>query len=362
MAAPTVEDLIQTFANGINRPEAAEEDYLPFAQARNFVYARTSGTTAQRPIGVPTGWTYYDTTEEEFVGWDGSAWISLAAGGGGLSAPESPGDDGKFAIASGGDIVWTAGSSLTVGVATYANGLRETSGPTTLTVGAVADGNLLQRSGTSFIGVSAAGLTVNHASTATSATSASLATVAAGLRFNATDLACSSTAPSAQQLLYRNGSSQIAGINASSLTVGSSQGLFFAANRATSASNPNAHDLIFHNASNQIAGIAPGDVMSRRTASNSSAAALTFTANALRTWNGSATPSFTVDSTGAVDGATIIIYFPASSITSITFDTDFDPTGTLAYAFDSASAAYELVVQWRAQGYVVASFRKVQLA
>jgi hypothetical protein len=52
---------------------------------------------------------------------------------------------------------------------TQARGLRETSGPTTLTLGAVADGQVLQRSGSTVVGawlalalsVSQAGAAVN---------------------------------------------------------------------------------------------------------------------------------------------------------------------------------------------------------
>jgi len=144
---------------------------------------------------------------------------------------------------------------------------------------------------------------------------------------------------------------------------GAATGLTFnVTTRNTSATVPTTNQLIVNNGSNVLAGITPGDVMARLTASNSSLAALVFTASARLTWNGSATPTFTVVTTSAIDGATRTIYFPAASLTSIAFDADLDPTGTLAYAFDDAAAAYELSVTWRVQGYVVSSFKKIQLA
>ena len=55
-----------------------------------------------------------------------------------------------------GDVTGTrVGSSMAATVAR----LTETSGPTTLTIGAVAEGQFLTRSGTTLIGASAGGLT-----------------------------------------------------------------------------------------------------------------------------------------------------------------------------------------------------------
>jgi hypothetical protein len=110
-----------------------------------------------------------------------------------------------------------------------------------------------------------------------------------------------------------------------------------------------------------VSGTAPGSIMARMTASNSSTTALTFSANQRLIWNGSTTPSFTYSSGSAIDGATITIFFPASlGLTSFTLSSDLDPTGTVAYAFDSGSAAYRFTAQYLADGpSIVCSLRKV---
>jgi hypothetical protein len=129
---------------------------------------------------------------------------------------------------------------------------------------------------------------------------------------------------------------------------------------ALSATAPTTNQLLAYSGS-QIIGLDPGSVMSRMTASNSSTTALTFSANQRLIWNGSTTPSFTFSSGSAVDGATITIFFPASlGLTTFTLSSDLDPTGTVAYAFDSGSAAYRLTAQYLADGpSIVCSLRKV---
>lgn len=62
---------------------------------------------------------------------------------------DSGGVSTEYALVSGGDL----GGTLSAPTVTQARGLRETAGPTTLTVGSVSDGQVLIRSGTSIIGV-----------------------------------------------------------------------------------------------------------------------------------------------------------------------------------------------------------------
>lgn len=75
--------------------------------------------------------------------------------------------------------------------------------------------------------------------------------------------------------------------------------------------------------------------------------------------SGSTSPSFTATATDAADGDLTTIYFPPGSISSITFDSKIDPSNTLAYVLDNPAAAYELVVAYRAPGYLVSTFTKV---
>jgi hypothetical protein len=152
-----IADILQTFVRGINRPAAEQIGYgVVTDEQQNLDYLRLGGTTAQRPAGAPAGWTYYDSTIENLVVFDGSVWTEIeggGGGGGGLAAPANPADNGKIAIAGSGDIVWTPPASVSVG---SASGVV-VSGPTTLGFGSCPDGQLLIRSGTNVVGVAALG-------------------------------------------------------------------------------------------------------------------------------------------------------------------------------------------------------------
>jgi hypothetical protein len=202
MAAPSVADLVQTFAKGITRPEADQSGWLPYASDLNFVYARATGTTSQRPVGVPAGWLYYDTTIPGFVGWDGASWVEVGGGGSDLAAPINITDDGKVAVGSAGDLTY------------------------------IDQGNLLRR----------------------------------------------------------------------------------------------------------------------KTSTNHSTAALTFTTNQVLLWNGSTTVSLTANFTGAVDGAEISLLFPAGSMNTFTLSADIDPTGLIDDTFTSNLVAWLLRLKYHACG------------
>jgi hypothetical protein len=135
---------------------------------------------------------------------------------------------------------------------------------------------------------------------------------------------------------------------------------FGVSTRNLSATAPTAFQVLTSDGSD-INGVSPGTIMARMTASNSSTAALVFSSNQRLIWNGSTTPSFTANLSGAADGATVTIFFPASlGLTTFTLSSDLDPTGTVAYAFDSGSAAYRLTAQYLADGpSIVCSLRKV---
>ena len=66
-----------------------------------------------------------------------------------LAAFDGAGAASEVALVSGGDL----GGTLAAPEVTQARGLRETAGPTTLTMGAVADGQILQRVGSTIVGV-----------------------------------------------------------------------------------------------------------------------------------------------------------------------------------------------------------------
>lgn len=81
----------------------------------------------------------------------GLAWTSAGHTGTAsrVAAFDGAGAASEVALVSGGDL----GGTLAAPEVTQARGLRETSGPTTLTMGSVADGQVLVRSGTTIIGV-----------------------------------------------------------------------------------------------------------------------------------------------------------------------------------------------------------------
>lgn len=92
-----------------------------------------------------------------------------------------------------------------------------------------------------------------------------------------------------------------------------------------------------------------------------SAQARTYATTVVQTWTGgSATPTFTYSAGSAVNGAEETILFPASTLTSIAFSADIDPTGALAYAFDDSAAAYVFHSKFIGAGpCILATFRKV---
>jgi hypothetical protein len=77
------------------------------------------------------------------------------------------------------------------------------------------------------------------------------------------------------------------------------------------------------------------------------------------TWAGGLNPSFTASTTGAVDNNVVTYFFPAGSISSITFSTDLDPSQSVAYTFDSSLDSYIVTFQFFATGpCFVTSMRK----
>lgn len=97
------------------------------------------------------------------------------------------------------------------------------------------------------------------------------------------------------------------------------------------------------------------------TPGTTNATARTFAANVMQVWtSGSATPTFTFSSGSAVNGVEEIIFFPASTLTSITLSSDLDPTGTVTYTFDDALSAYVLHMKYLGVGpCIVSTMRKV---
>jgi hypothetical protein len=90
-----------------------------------------------------------------------------------------------------------------------------------------------------------------------------------------------------------------------------------------------------------------------------SATARTLSTTTVQTWTGSSSPVFTYSS-GTARASTETIFFPASSLASITLSSDLDPTGTVAYTFDDSLAAYVLQLQYFEIGpCIVATMRKV---
>jgi hypothetical protein len=149
------------------------------------------------------------------------------------------------------------------------------------------------------------------------------------------------------------------------LPVGTSTAMAFGATRlANSATAPTANQVLVRNSSNEIAGLNPGLVMARLPSSNSSTTARGFTTNRRETWTGSTTPSFTFSNVAPIDGATETIYFPSTlGLTTFTLSSDLDPTGTVAYAFDGGASNYLLTMQYTVHasgGTITSSLRKVR--
>jgi len=70
----SVTTLISSFA-GVDPNKSIVADNLNEGALVSTVYPRRSGTTAQRPTNVLSGYTYYDTTTTSLVTWNGSSWV-----------------------------------------------------------------------------------------------------------------------------------------------------------------------------------------------------------------------------------------------------------------------------------------------
>lgn len=116
---------------GTSGTPSTSNRYVTDADARN--------TNARTP-------TTHAHSSHSGLGWTSAGHTGTAAR---LAAFDGAGAASEVALVSGGDL----GGSLAAPEVTQARGLRETAGPTTLTMGAVADGQILQRVGSTIVGV-----------------------------------------------------------------------------------------------------------------------------------------------------------------------------------------------------------------
>jgi hypothetical protein len=59
-------------------PPPSTSGLVPYPSGGDWVYARVGGTTAQRPVGVPEGWVYFDTEVDGAFQWGGGLWQPLS--------------------------------------------------------------------------------------------------------------------------------------------------------------------------------------------------------------------------------------------------------------------------------------------
>lgn len=71
-------DFSQAYTGGINLPSVAQEGQRAYAVNGRLAYFPTYGATSLRPVGAPVGHTYWDTTTNALVVWNGAVWQSTA--------------------------------------------------------------------------------------------------------------------------------------------------------------------------------------------------------------------------------------------------------------------------------------------
>lgn len=155
---------------------AAQESFVSFQSIRTLPGSAASafsfGTHALRPTTALTGDLYEETDRHWLFYWSGTVWKYLAGVNYGTNATRAAisvtaNDDGALFYTTDTKLWWQVSSGAWV-QRDIAAVLIETGGPTTLTMGAIANGDYLTRSGTTIIGaaaVSAAALNVATATT-----------------------------------------------------------------------------------------------------------------------------------------------------------------------------------------------------